>query len=132
MYKNKKILAIVPARGGSKRLPRKNIKKLNGKPMISYAIKAALLSDYIDRIIVSTDDPIIAKISEKYGAEVPFIRPAELATDTARPEHVLQHAVAYFSSNGFDADLIVLIQPSSPFFERFWNKKKKSRITETL
>lgn len=95
-------------------MPGKNIKKLNGRPMISYTITAALSSNYIDRVVVSTDDIKIAGISKRYGAEVPFIRPAELAADTARPEHVLQHAVEFFSSRGFNADPIVLIQPTSP------------------
>ena len=115
MYKGKKIIAIIPARCGSKRLPGKNIKKLNGKPMISYAIRAALLSEYVDKVIVATDDRKIPEVAKKWEAEVPCLRPAELATDTARPEHVLQHAVGYLSSNGFNADVIVLIQPTSPF-----------------
>ena len=115
MYKNKKILAIIPARGGSKRIPRKNIKLLNGKPLISYAISATKKSKYIDRIIVSTDDKKIARVAKKCGAEVPFMRPAELASDTASALPVIQHAVQYFEDEKkFKPDLIVIIQPTSP------------------
>lgn len=114
-FENNKILAIIPARGGSKRLPGKNIKKIGGKPMIAHAILAALGSRYIDRVIVSTDDPAIAKVAKKYGAEVPFMRPAELASDTAPTLPVLQHAVTYMESQaGFKPDLTVLIQPTNP------------------
>ena len=77
------MIAIIPARGGSKGLPGKNIKELNGKPLIAYTIECALQSKYIDHVVVSTDDPKIAAISIKYGAEVPFLRPACLATDTS-------------------------------------------------
>ena len=115
MYKNKKILAIIPARGGSKRLPGKNIKLLNGKPMIAHAILAAKKSKYVDRVIVSTDDQAIVKVAKKYGAEVPFIRPAELASDTAGTLPVLQHAVAHIErQDKFKPDLVVLIQPTNP------------------
>jgi len=81
MLKNKKILAIIPARGGSRRLPGKNIRKLLGKPLIVWTIEQAKKSKYIDKLIVSTDDKTIAKISKKYGAEVPFLRPKELARE---------------------------------------------------
>lgn len=114
-YKNKQILVIIPARGGSKRLPGKNIKKIGGKPMIAYAIEAAKKSKYVDRVVVSTDDPAIAKVARKYSAEVPFIRPAELASDTATTLPVLQHAVAYIErQDDFKPDLVVLIQPTNP------------------
>lgn len=118
MYKNKKILVVIPARGGSKRLPGKNIRNLNGKPLISYAIKAAIGSKFADRIIVSTDDKKIALTAKKYGAEVPFMRPAELASDTAMPQQVLQHAVKFFQENkNFKPDIIVMIQPTSPLVQ---------------
>ena len=114
-YKNLKILAIIPARGGSKRLPGKNIKKIGGKPMIAHAILAARKSKYVDRVIVSTDDLKIIKVAKEYGAEVPFIRPAELASDTATTLPVLQHTVTYIEKPGnFKPDLIVLIQPTNP------------------
>lgn len=114
-YREKKILVIIPARGGSKRLPGKNIKKIGEKPMIAHAILAAKKSKYVDRIVVSTDDPTIAKVAKKYGAEVPFIRPAELASDTAPTLPVLQHAVVYIERrDDFKPDLVVLIQPTNP------------------
>src|SRR6266404_128898 len=114
MYKDKKILCIIPARGGSKRLPGKNIKPLNGKPLIGYAIEAAKGSKYIDKVIVSTDDEAIAAVSKEFGAEVPFMRPAELATDTAASIEVLRHAVAFIENLEEKVDVIVLIQPTVP------------------
>lgn len=115
MYKDKKILVIIPARGGSKRLPGKNVKKIDGKPMIAHAIWAAKKSKYVDRTVVSTDDPAIIKTARKYEAEVPFVRPVELASDTASILPVLQHAVSCVENqNKFKPDLIVLIQPTSP------------------
>jgi len=81
--KNKKIIALIPARGGSKSIPKKNIIDVGGYPLIAYSIAAAKLSNLIDRIIVSTDSKEISEISKKYGAEVPFLRPAEFATNTS-------------------------------------------------
>lgn len=115
MIKNKKIVAIIPARGGSRGVPRKNIKLLNGRPLISYSIRAALKSKFIDRVIVSTDNREIAKIAKKYGAEVPFLRPAELAQDTSPVPPVLQHAVKYLEEKeNYKIDLVVLLQPTTP------------------
>lgn len=114
MYNNKKFLAIIPARGGSKGLPRKNIKKLNGKPLISYSIEAAINSKVFDKIIVSTDDKEIAEIALKYGAEVPFIRPKELATDTADSMDVLFHAINFLKDKGEEYDYVMKLQPTSP------------------
>lgn len=115
-YKDKIVLSIITARGGSKRLPRKNIKLLNGKPMIAYAIEAANKSKYIDRLIVTTDDSKIANISKKFGAEIPFMRPPELSNDTASSLVVLQHAVKWMEvKENYKPDIIVLIQPTSPF-----------------
>ncbi len=114
MYKEKKILCIIPARGGSKRLPGKNIKLLNGVPLIGYAIRAALASKYIDRVIVSTDDEAIAAVAKELGAEVPFMRPLELATDEATTLSVLQHALAELEKAGEKFDDIVLVQPTVP------------------
>ncbi len=96
-------------------MPGKNIKKLLGKPLISYAIEAAKKSKYVDRVLVSTDDLKIAKIAKKYGAEVPFLRPVKFATDTAMASSVLRHAVSYFEKNeNFKPDIVVLIQTVSP------------------
>ena len=94
--KKKKILAITLARGGSKEVKNKNIRKINGKPLIWYTIKEALKSKLIDKYIVSTDSPVIKKISLKYGAEVPFLRPKKFSTDKASSVIALQHAVKYF------------------------------------
>jgi len=109
------VVAIIPARGGSKGIPRKNIKMLADKPLIAYSIEQALLSEHIDRVIVSTDNQEIADISLNYGAEVPFIRPKKLANDTAGTEPVLQHTVKYLEEkDNYNVDLIVLLQPTSP------------------
>lgn len=116
MYKKKKVLVIIPARGGSKSIPRKNIKLLNGKPLISYAIRAAKGARYVDRVIVSTDDQEIANVAKRFKAEVPFLRPAHLATDASPMLPVLQHAVACLEGNDkFFPDIIVLIHLTSPF-----------------
>ena len=93
MIKEGKLLALITARGGSKRLPKKNILKLANKPLIAWTIEASLKSPYIDEVIVSTDDVEIAEISRSYGADVPFIRPPELATENASSIDVLKHAV---------------------------------------
>lgn len=114
MYNNKKFLAIIPARGGSKGLPRKNIKELNGKPLIAYSIEAAINSKIFDKIIVSTDDKEIAEVALKYGAEVPFVRPRELATDTADSMDVLFHTINFLKKNGEEYDYIMKLQPTSP------------------
>lgn len=114
MYKNQYIVLIIPARGGSKRLPGKNIKPLNGKPLIVYAIEAGKHSAYVDRVVVSTDDEEIARVSREAGAEVPFIRPEELSTDDARVLPVMQHAVLTLEKEGKPIDLVVLIQPTIP------------------
>jgi CMP-N,N'-diacetyllegionaminic acid synthase len=114
MFNNKKILAIIPARGGTKRLPGKNILNLAGKPLIAWSIEAALGSKYIDRVIVSTDDTVIAKISREYGAEVPFIRPNELATDESSSVSVVLHAINMLKEKGEEYEYIMLLQPTSP------------------
>ncbi len=116
MYTGKKILLTIPARGGSKRLPGKNIKMLGNKPLIAYVIAAAKASKYVDRVVVSTDDEEIARIAKEAGAEVPYLRPAELATDTAPVVDVLQHMVRYMQeSEGYAPDVHVLVQPTTPF-----------------
>lgn len=107
------ITALIPARGGSKRLPGKNIKLLCGKPLIAWTIETAKASKYIDSVIVSTDDIEIKKISEKFGAEVPFIRPDYLSHDTASSFDVVKHAIEFLHINKVN-HLIVLLQPTSP------------------
>jgi len=114
MINNKRILAIIPARGGSKRLPRKNILDLAGKPLIAWSIEAALSSKYIDRVIVSTDDEEIAGISRKYGADLPFMRPNKLATDESSSVNVVLHAINMLKEKGEGYEYIILLQPTSP------------------
>jgi len=109
-----RIVAIIPARGGSKRLPRKNIYSILGKPAIAYTIEAAKESGVLDKIIVSTDDKKIAEISRTYGAQIPFIRPKELATDSASTYSVIKHAVEFLEKEGEKIDVIVTLQPNSP------------------
>lgn len=118
MIKGKKVVAVITAKGHSRALPNKNIRILAGKPLIYYSIKAAKDSKLVDRVIVSTDSPKIAKIAEKYGAEAPFLRPAELATDTAHTPPVITHALKFLEEKeGFHADIVVTLQPTSPLRE---------------
>lgn len=115
MYKDKRILAIIPARGGSKGIPRKNIRMLAGKPLIAYSILSGLQSNYIDRLIVSTDDAEISEVARSLGAEAPFTRPAELASDTAKSLPVMQHAIRFCEEQeGKNYDFIVLLEPTGP------------------
>ena len=114
MYKGKRILGLIPARGGSKGIPRKNIIDLHGKPLISYTIEAGIKSKYLDYILVSTDDEEIASVSRKYGAQVPFMRPAELASDTAKTIDAVLHAIKNLQMIGDIFDTLVLLQPTQP------------------
>ena len=114
MIGDKRLLAVIPARGGSKRLPRKNILDLAGKPLIAWTIEAALGSKYIDRVVVSTDDGEIADISKQFGADVPFIRPIELASDEATSIDVVLHSLKELEMQKDHYDFIVLLQPTSP------------------
>lgn len=109
-----KVLGIIPARGGSKGIPHKNIKELGGKPLIQYAIEAALQADVFSEVIVSTDSPDIASIGESLGAKVPFLRPAHLATDASPTIDTLVHLVDYYLSIGVQYDAICLLQPTTP------------------
>ncbi|HON56846.1 MAG TPA: acylneuraminate cytidylyltransferase family protein, partial [bacterium] len=110
-----KIYAIIPARGGSKGVPDKNIRLLKGYPVIAYSIVACKLSKKIDRIIVSTDSEKIAQISKKYGAEVPFLRPAEFATDISPDLGFMKHAVDWFEINEKNIpDFFIHIRPTTP------------------
>lgn len=111
MYKGKKILAVIPARGGSKGIPRKNIKELGGKPLIAWTIECAKKSAYIDRAIVSTEDEEIAEVARKCGGDVPFMRPLELAQDDTPGVMPVIHAVDALP--GYD--YVVLLQVTSPF-----------------
>lgn len=115
MINNKKILAIITARGGSKGVKGKNIKILNGMHLISYSINACKDSRYIDKVILSSDDKEIIKVAEENGVNVPFVRPSELATDTATSVSVIKHATGFMESIGEVYDYIITIQPTSPF-----------------
>jgi CMP-N,N'-diacetyllegionaminic acid synthase len=110
------VLCVITARGGSKGLPGKNVKLLGAKPLIAYSIDAAKNSDLITHAIVSTDDPEIAEVSKQCGADVPFMRPAELATDSAGHLGVMQHAIAFMEAKlNLRFDVAVIFQPTSPF-----------------
>ena len=110
-----KIVALITARGGSKGIPQKNIKPLAGKPLIAWTIEAALKSRYIDQVLVSTDDPQIAQVAVDCGAEVPFLRPSELAQDTSSHISVVLHAIAWLEENEQTfPDYLLLLQPTSP------------------
>lgn len=110
-----KYLVVIPARGGSKGIPHKNIKPLCGKPLIYYSIDVARQFTSDENICVTTDDAEIISIVEQHGLKVPFVRPAELATDTCGSNEVIQHAYQFFADKGFQYDAIMLLQPTSPF-----------------
>jgi len=108
-------IAIIPARGGSKRLPGKNIKLLSDKPLIAWTIEAALESNIFDHVFVSTDSDEIAQVSKAFGAEVPFLRPAEIATDNATTNDVVTHLVEWFEKeHNKEVTTIAILQPTSP------------------
>lgn len=110
-----KYLVVIPARGGSKGIPHKNIKLLGGKPLIYYSIDVARQFTTDENICVTTDDAEIISVVEQHGLKVPFIRPAELATDTCGSSEVIQHAYQFYADKGVKYDAIVLLQPTSPF-----------------
>jgi N-acylneuraminate cytidylyltransferase len=109
-----KVIVIIPARSGSKSLPKKNILPLNGKPLLSYSISYGLKSSKVDKVVVSTDSEEFAEIARNYGAEVPFLRPVELSTDNCRDYSFMRHALDYFESIGEIYDMYVLLRPTSP------------------
>ena len=109
------ILALIPARGGSKGIPRKNIAPLGGLPLIAYTIRAALACPSITRVVVSTDDEEIAEVARAHGAEVPFLRPASLAGDRCDIGLCVRHALFTLASQGYDMDHVVELYPTSPF-----------------
>lgn len=114
MINNKRVLAIIPARGGSKGLPGKNIKEFYNKPLIAWSIKHGLDCDYIDTVLVSTDSKEIADIAKEYGAFVPFLRPNDLSNDSASTIDVLLHAINYLEKSGDVYEYIVLLEATSP------------------
>lgn len=110
-------IAIIPARGGSKRIPRKNIKEFSGKPMIAYSIEASINSGCFDKVIVSTDDAEIAEIALKFGAEIPFVRPANIADDYATTLDVIQHAVEFTKLQGWGVKNVCCVYATAPFLQ---------------
>jgi pseudaminic acid cytidylyltransferase len=108
-------LAVIPARGGSKRIPRKNIKLFGGKPMIAWSLEAAKVSECFDQIIVSTDDREIAEVARNYGADVPFMRPKELADDYTGTTPVIAHAINWLLQNGANPQEVCCIYATAPF-----------------
>lgn len=121
-----KIVAIIPARGGSKSIPSKNIRDFCGKPLIAWSIETAKNCPLISRVVVSTDSPQIAELAKKHGAEVPFLRPAEFSIDTIGIEPVLKHAHEWLKENeNYEADVLLLILPTSP-------ARKSEHLTEAI
>jgi N-acylneuraminate cytidylyltransferase len=115
------VLALIPARGGSKSIPRKNIKTFAGYPLLAYSIAAGLAAESVGRVIVSTDDEEIAAIARQYGAETPFLRPAELSGDSTPDLPVFQHALEWLEGNeNYQPEIIVQLRPTSPF-RRVWH-----------
>ncbi|CAH0534676.1 CMP-N,N'-diacetyllegionaminic acid synthase [Vibrio stylophorae] len=110
-------IAIIPARGGSKRIPRKNIKDFNGKPIIAYSIEAALQSGCFDQVIVSTDDQEIAEVARQYGAQVPFLRPENVSDDYATTADVLLHAIDWFAEQAQEIEYLCCIYATAPFID---------------
>lgn len=138
MYKRKKILAVIPARGGSKGLPKKNIQILGDKPLIAWSIAAGKQSKYIDSITVSTDSQEIAAIAKKWGGHIPFIRPTELASDEAKGIDAILHAIHWHRDNGDAFELVIVLQPTSPLrtamhidqaIELMFDKKTKAIVS---
>ena len=111
-------VAIIPARGGSKRIPKKNIKNFLGKPIISYSIETAINTNLFDKVIVSTDSDEIAKVAIKYGAETPFVRPKKFADDFTGTHEVIRHAVNWLENKGEKIDYICCIYPTAPLIEK--------------
>ncbi|WP_320035357.1 pseudaminic acid cytidylyltransferase [Halarcobacter sp.] len=117
-----KAIAVIPARGGSKRIPRKNIKFFHGKPLIAYSIEAAKRSNLFDKIIVSTDDEEIANIAKEYGAQIPFLRPKELSDDFTGTADVVSHAINFLKKQGEEYDFCCTIYATAPFLEEKYLK----------
>ena len=125
------VLAIVPARGGSKSIPRKNIRFFAGHPLIAYSIAAGLAAETVTRVIVSTDDEEIAAVARQYGAEVPFLRPAELSRDDTPDLPVFQHALTWLAEHdSYRPEIVVQLRPTSPFRRRWHIDQAVLRLLE--
>ena len=124
-----KTIAIICARGGSKGLPRKNLKKLDGDPLIGRVVKLAVDQDCIDTVIVTTDDKEIAEVAEAYGAEIPFLRPSNLAEDLTTTEDTLQHAlITYEDLNNTTYDICVFLTPTDVFSRPEWIEEAVNKL----
>ncbi|MFW3355868.1 pseudaminic acid cytidylyltransferase [Aliarcobacter butzleri] len=121
-------VAIIPARGGSKRIPKKNIKDFHGKPLIAYSIEVALKSKLFDKVIVSTDDEEISEISKSYGAVVPFIRPKELSDDFTGTGAVINHAINFLKEQGEEIDFVCTIYATAPLLQEKYLIKAYERL----
>ena len=140
MYKGKKILGLIPARGGSKGIPSKNIIEIYGKPLIQYSIECAKGSKYLDRTIISTDDTKIKDVAVKCGGDVPFMRPPELALDTSKTIDAVVHAINWLKEHGEEYDYLVLLQNTVPLrkpwhideaIEKLFASNEKSLVSVT-
>lgn len=140
MYKGEKILGLIPARGGSKGIPSKNIIEIYGKPLIQYSIECAKGSKYLDRTIISTDDTKIKDVAVKCGGDVPFMRPPELALDTSKTIDAVVHAINWLKEHGEEYDYLVLLQNTVPLrkpwhideaIEKLFASNEKSLVSVT-
>jgi pseudaminic acid cytidylyltransferase len=124
-------ICMIPARGGSKRIPRKNIKEFNGKPIIAYSIEAALKSNCFDRVIVSTDDDEISEVARKYGAQVPFTRPDELSNDYAGTIPVVKHTIEWLEDQNNTIDNVCCLYATAPFIQSQTISKAFQQLLES-
>ena len=131
MIEGQKVLGLVLARGGSKGLPGKNVRDLCGKPLIAWTIETARATRCLDAVVVSTDDKAIGSLAKQYGAEVPFIRPPELASDTASSSDVVEHAIDFLAATGRTFDIVVLLEPTSPLRESSDIDEAVARLVES-
>lgn len=122
---------VIPARGGSKRIPRKNIRDFAGMPMIAWSIKAALACSGVSRVLVSTDDDAIAKVAGEFGAEVPFIRPANLADDFASTADVMHHAVQWLTQQSTTSEAVCCLYATAPFVSADWLEKGLAALQQS-
>ena len=124
-------IAVIPARGGSKRIPRKNIRVFHGRPIIAYSIETALKTGLFDRVVVSTDTPEIAEVARRWGAETPFIRPAAISDDFIGTNPVVKHAIEWFSENSEPVDYACCIYATAPLLREEFVQKGWSTLVES-
>ena len=127
----KNAIAIIPARGGSKRIPKKNIKLFHGKPLIAYSIETALKSELFNKVIVSTDDEKIAQVAREYGAEVPFLRPKEFSDDFTGTVDVVNHAIEYLEKQGEKYEYVCTIYATAPFLKSIYLQEGYEKLKKS-